>query len=314
VGNLDDFLDWEETITCEGRYSLTQEDVDRRSVTNTAVASVSDVSSSPVSLSTDVPEPKPALILTNTASPDKYNTVDQIITYTYVVTNSGDRTLVSPFRITDDRVNNTDPFECSIDNQQLVPQASTTCSKDYPIAETDFNFGSSSVITNASASAQYRGQSIVSPTVTTTITCPYPGGVGWIPYTIFRNESLAQLSGWYAAGQGKTVEDMVMELQRNNCMGTSTYTYPGQMIYVPGAWPAATVSGVIRDTERRPIDGVLVRLISNGVAVDQTRTNANGRYTLSASNAGDYRIFQVSVTLLPGDNVSRDFVIVPETP
>jgi hypothetical protein len=314
VGNLDDFLDWEETITCEGRYSLTQEDVDGHSVTNTAIATVSDVNSRSVSLTVDVPAANPALTLTNTASPDRYDAVAQTITYTYVVTNNGDRTLSSPIRITADRITNNTPFECIVDDQRLAPQESTTCSNEYAISETDFNFGNSSVTTDSTASAQYRGQSIGSATVTTTITCPYPGEQGWRPYTIFSNESLQQISGWYNASAGNTVQEMIVELQKKNCMGTSTYTYPGQIIYVPGAWPVARVSGVIRDTERRPIDGVLVRLISNGGVIDQTRTDASGRYTLTAANPGNYRIFQVTVPLLPGESAARDFVIVPETP
>jgi hypothetical protein len=321
VGNNDGFLDWDETITCTRSYTVTQDDMDiiqpdsdRGSVTNTAVARAGDVNSNRETL-TLWAEPSPQLSLTNTANPEKYDTVGQTITYAYVVKNEGNVTLFSPFKITDDHFEVRQPFDCETEKQRLAPGESATCSnsKTYPISQPDFNFGNSFVTTNATASGRYGEETIISPIMTTSITCSY-SREGW-PYDVEEGVSLRQISEWYYIAEGKTIEEMIVVLQKANCMGLleKPEEIQGNTLYVPGPPPLATISGFIYDIQVQPLGGILVQLMSNGIIIDSTTTAANGRYELSARGPGDYQIFRVPVTLRRGNNLPKDFYIIPAT-
>jgi hypothetical protein len=73
--------------------------------------------------------PAPALSLTKTANPTTYTCVGQVITYTYVITNTGNVTLTGPFKVTDDKLGK---FQCGTATS-LASGASVTCTKTYKI-------------------------------------------------------------------------------------------------------------------------------------------------------------------------------------
>jgi hypothetical protein len=224
-------------------------------------------------------------------------------------------TLFAPFRITDDHFENNQQFDCQTENQRLAPNESTTCSnsKEYTISQTDFNYGNSFVTTNASASVEFIEQAITSPTVTTTIVCPYPREPGWFLYTVENNETLDRISSWYNIEQGKTVEEMIAELQKVNCMGSLRDYIEAATLYVPGPPPLATISGIIRDTAGQPLENTPVRLINIGTGSSLTTvTGANGRYIFSGLQPGTYRIFQIQITVRRGDDRAQNFTIIPE--
>jgi len=309
VGNQDEFLDWNENLTCTGSYSITQADLDNHSLTNIAVASAGDVNSEPATI-TLAGDTEPGLLLKKTARPEEYNSVGEVITYTYVITNNGNVTLSSPFTITDDHIDNGKTFNCETDHQQLASNESITCTntRTYTISQADFNFENSSVTNNASASGVYRRQPILSPTVTATVVCPYPPE-RWIPYIVETGETLSHISTWY---QNITVADLL----RENCMGLVTDIFEGQTLYVPGRPPLSTISGFIRDTQGQPLKNTPVTLINVNTGAPRTIiTGAFGEYTFSGLEPGVYRIFQVTFPLLRrGDHQTQDFVIIPVPP
>ena len=106
VGNLDAYLDLNESITCTGTYSITQTDLTTGSVINVATANVGGVNSNPsgVTVPMNAP-PSSVLTLTKTANPTTYSQIGQTIIYTYVITNTGAPPLPpGQFTIADNRL------------------------------------------------------------------------------------------------------------------------------------------------------------------------------------------------------------------
>ena len=81
VGNLDDKLDLNESITCAGDYGITSADLNSASVTNNATAAVGEVLSVLVTTTVRMAENK-ALLLAVSANPTSYSQAGQTITYT----------------------------------------------------------------------------------------------------------------------------------------------------------------------------------------------------------------------------------------
>ena len=82
------------SITCTATYTITQADLDAGSVTNIATATADGVGDlgAPTRATVDR-RAGPALTLVKTATPTTYDAVGDVITYSYVVTNSGNVTL-----------------------------------------------------------------------------------------------------------------------------------------------------------------------------------------------------------------------------
>ena len=124
------------SITCSATYTITQADLDAGSVTNTATASNGTVTSNQDSETVTAAQ-SPALTLVKTASPSTYDAVGNVISYSYLVTNSGNVTLSGPFTISDDKATASCPATAA-----LAPGASITCSATYTITQADLDAGS----------------------------------------------------------------------------------------------------------------------------------------------------------------------------
>jgi hypothetical protein len=309
VGNQDKFLDWNETITCSGRYSITQTDIDRGSITNTARASAGGIVSEPFTLMVQGPIPDPKLSLIKTATPPIYDSVDQTISYTYVITNDGNVTLSMPLKITDDHIENNVPFNCETDRRELAPNESVICTntRTYTISQNDFNFGNSLVTSNASVAGSFLEKPVISNSVSTEVVCRYPAQ-GWIAYTVQGGETLSGISLWYPSFT-------VADIQKANCMGSLPDVAVGQTLYVPEPPPLGNITGVIRDSAGRRLSGITIILIdTNGIAVRSQITAGDGTYSFSNLEPGTYRIFEVVIALGRGETQAQDFEIRPVTP
>src|SRR6185436_9158510 len=102
VGNLDGFLDPGESITCTASYTITQADLNAGSVTNVAQAHA-DGTDSNTDTQTVTAVQSPALTLVKTATPSTYDSVGDVISYSFLVTNTGNVRLAGPVTITDDK-------------------------------------------------------------------------------------------------------------------------------------------------------------------------------------------------------------------
>jgi uncharacterized repeat protein (TIGR01451 family) len=139
VGNLDTYLDPNETITCAGSYAITQMDLNTGSVTNNATANVGGIKSDPASVTVTLnAAPGSPLTLTKTASPTTYSQIGQTIAYTFVITNTGTATLgPSRFTVNDDRLG--EPFNCGPEAITLATNQTATCTAAYVITQADMS-------------------------------------------------------------------------------------------------------------------------------------------------------------------------------
>ena len=100
-----------------------------------------------------------ALSLSKSALPLSYDTLGQVITYTYTIVNSGNITLAGPFTVNDDKQGTL--TNCATGS--LAPLETTTCTDTYAVTQADLDFGS---ITN---NATVTGNSITSPADSVTV-------------------------------------------------------------------------------------------------------------------------------------------------
>ena len=138
------------SVTCTATYTITQADLDAGSVENTATvdvavgaltASATDSASVPAVRTTSLTLDKRLAA----ASPTTFAATDVALTYEFVLTNTGNVTLINP-SVSDDLVTAT----CSA--TEIAPGASITCtSGQYLTTQTDLDNGS--VVNTATAAA-----------------------------------------------------------------------------------------------------------------------------------------------------------------
>jgi uncharacterized repeat protein (TIGR01451 family) len=128
-------------------YSITAADQSAGTVDNTATATgvppgaIATITSAPASTHTPLVAPHPAITLVKSASAGPY-TVDQPITYSFAVTNSGNVALTDvhvdegPFT----GHGTMSPIRCPVTT--LAPGAATTCTATYTITQADVDAGS----------------------------------------------------------------------------------------------------------------------------------------------------------------------------
>src|SRR5439155_588479 len=133
--------------SCTSTHTITQADIDAGSITNKATASGNGLTSTEVSATVTANQTK-AITLVKSASPTTYNAVGQVITYTYIITNSGNTTLAGPFTVTDDKQGT---IPCG--TGPLAPSASITCSSPHAVTQSDIDAGSLTNIATASFGA-----------------------------------------------------------------------------------------------------------------------------------------------------------------
>ena len=117
VGNQNDSLDVNEVIICTADYPITQADLDKGSVTNTATVNINGTLSNPA-VSPAIPVgiksalTTSPLTLTTIADPSTYDHVDQKITFKYVIKNTGTGNLgPAQFTVSDSLIGAA-PFNC----------------------------------------------------------------------------------------------------------------------------------------------------------------------------------------------------------
>ena len=121
------------------------------------------------------PIPNPGLGLDKTANVSTYNGIGQLITYTYVLTNTGNIPLgPSQFTIDDDKINDGAPFSCGEPATTLAVGATIQCTASYTTVQADISgsvvntaFGAGGGQTTATDSVTVN---YIPPTTTTTTT------------------------------------------------------------------------------------------------------------------------------------------------
>ncbi|WP_436758394.1 DUF7507 domain-containing protein [Streptosporangium sp. V21-05] len=161
------------STTCTGTYVTTQADVDAGSIVNTATATGTPpegpaVTSAPSTATVTIP-PTPGLALLKTASPSTLTAAGRTVTYSYLVTNTGNTTLTG-VGVTDTAFSGTGtPPVITCPVTTLAPQASTTCTSTYVTTQADVDAGT--IVNTATATGTPpTGPAVTSPPSTATIT------------------------------------------------------------------------------------------------------------------------------------------------
>ena len=173
-------LEPDASLACTGSYTITQDDLDVGSVTDTAVGegtygSGESVASDEVSLTVTALAPdgtgSPALTLQSQADPTTYGAVGEVISYTYLLTNTGGVALDDP-SVTDTMVE-----DVLCQSGPLELDASLACTGSYTITQDDLDVGS--VTDTAVGEGTYgSGESVASDEVSLTVTPLAPDGTG----------------------------------------------------------------------------------------------------------------------------------------
>jgi uncharacterized repeat protein (TIGR01451 family) len=136
------------TVVGTANYTLTQADVDAAKVVNTATTSGLTPSDSSVTdddtLTIVIPVDQSALSVVKSSTTTVVTTVDQVVPYSFVVTNTGNVTLTD-VRVNDlvaspSRQSRLSAVECA--DTVLAPAASTTCTATYRVTQADLDNGS----------------------------------------------------------------------------------------------------------------------------------------------------------------------------
>lgn len=161
------------TVTCSQTYDTVQADIDAGSIVNIASATAKDAASngSDVTSATDKvtvngPAIAPALTLGKSSDVSSYSATGQTITYSYLLTNSGNTTLYAPYSISDDQISVT----CPATPAALAPNGTVTCSQTYDTVQADID--ARSIVNIASATAKDAasdGSDVTSATDTVTV-------------------------------------------------------------------------------------------------------------------------------------------------
>ncbi len=237
VGNMDANFDAGETFTCTSEYVVTQADLDKGAVVTTSAASVSGINSNEVVATVSKALPI-VLTLSKTAAPATFNQAGEIITYTYVILNSGASTLgPDQFVVTDAAFSA--PINCGNAAASLAATATLTCSAIYTITQADVDAGSVSTSATASgggavasspASVTLTKGTLVSPT-NSTLTAG-----STIQHKVVSGEWVWQIARCYGADTAKVV-------QANSQLTDPGYIEPDTIITVPNIGSVGKIYG-----------------------------------------------------------------------
>ena len=167
--------------TCTGSYAVTQADVNAGSVTNVATASATapdphTVTSNSSTVTVEASKATSSLSLTKSAGQSGYTVAGAVLTYSYLVKNTGTTTL-SNVAVTDNKV-----ASVSCPHSSLAPGTSETCTGSYTVTQVDVDNGGVTNTATAQASAPPNASPVDS--AASSVTVPYTGLVITSPSTL----------------------------------------------------------------------------------------------------------------------------------
>jgi uncharacterized repeat protein (TIGR01451 family) len=194
IGDNDGDLDPGETVQCTASHTVTQADIDGGSVVNVATATVDSVDSNQDTETVNAVQNN-SVTLVKGASPATYDTVGEVISYTYDVSNSGNTTLAGPATVADDQETVTCPALTTIgDNDSDLDVGETVqCTASHTIDQADIDAGS--IVNVATATVD----SVDSNQDTETVTAIQTGSLTIVKTGVFLNDG--NTDGFANAGE-----------------------------------------------------------------------------------------------------------------
>lgn len=141
-------------LACLGTYTVIQQDIDDGQIVNVATATTDGTTSDPAT-ETILAQQTPALVLTKTPQdlpPEQFITGAQV-TYTYVTTNTGNTTIMTPVTVSDNLIPATGITCDAFPDAGLLPDETFTCTGVYTVTATDVRLGSVTNIASATDGA-----------------------------------------------------------------------------------------------------------------------------------------------------------------
>ncbi len=168
------------STTCTATYAVSQADVDNGAINNSATAGGHSPSgstvTSPVSTATVSAAPAPALTLVKSADQTTVTGAGQSVTYSFLVTNTGNVT-VSGLAVADTFTAPAGPpLTVSCPTTTLAPAASTTCTAVYTTTQADVDHGTIKNTATVSGTSP-AGVTVTSPPSTVTVTATPTAGL-----------------------------------------------------------------------------------------------------------------------------------------
>ena len=154
------------TLTCTGIYTITQADLNFGAVTNTASAISGSTATMTDAVKTITAMQSPGLTIDKRSSTTSFNTVGDIISYSFLVTNSGNVTLTSPITVSDNIIAPVPGVFCPAlpdIGATIDPESTITCTGNYTVTQADIDAGG---VTNIAAATS---GSTTSPSDTYTV-------------------------------------------------------------------------------------------------------------------------------------------------
>ena len=330
------------STTCTGNYTITQADMDAGSVTNNASATGTPTQGTlaPATDSeTAAVAAAPSLTLEKrVAAGNPYDSVGDLVDYTYEVTNTGNVT-INALAVTDDKIAS---VACPVTT--LAPGVSTTCTASYTIVQADLDAGA---VTNNATANGAPAQGSLSPATdsavatssatpaltlakTATSGVPYDAAGDVVTYqyvvtnpsTVTINaisvsddkiatvncpqSSLAPAASMTCtASYTVTQADLDAGSVTNNAVANGV---PTSGVLVPGG-DSATVDADTNPSltlDKRAVSGSPYDSVGDVIGYDYVLTNT-GNVSISAPAVSDDRIAAVncpSVTLAPGQSTT----------
>lgn len=252
------------STTCTGTYTITNADITAGSVTNIASATAlfngtetitSNVDTATVNTST--------LGLEISPSRTSVDLKDQVITYTYTLTNYDTSNFTSPYNITDNRATG-----ISCPSTTITPGNSITCTGSYTVTQADMDAGLG--ITNqATATAN----SVTSNQASSTVTVTQTSGLG---LTISPSPAIATVAGTNVTYDYTLTNNGNVSLSSPYSVSdtghSATITCTAITPIAPGASTICTATYAVTTTD-----------LSNGTIISSATANANFGSTVVTS-------------------------------
>ncbi|WP_050370621.1 DUF7507 domain-containing protein [Streptomyces acidiscabies] len=170
------------SVTCTATYVVTQDDVDAGKISNSAtVTGVPPTGpntpvTSPPGTTTVPTDLKPGLSVEKSASPDRSVKAGETITYSFLLVNTGNVTLldVRPVEGEFSGTGKVSPINCPDEAAKLIPGQRVTCTATYEVTEADAKSGKLSNAATGTARVPGGGTPPVPPTSTVTVTTVPP--------------------------------------------------------------------------------------------------------------------------------------------
>ncbi len=304
-----------DTTTFTASYVVTQADIDAGKVDNTATVAGDCAVDAEAPCATDTDDEtvslpqNPALDIVKTADPTTYDSTGDVISYSFLLTNSGNVTLVAPFTITDDKA--TDEA-CPATPTSLAPGESITCTASYTITSADMTVFS---VTNTATGHGYFGEDPVDSNEDSETVYRQTGAL--LPTQTTCQEYAAGPSAWPAM-----YDAFLYQVKANKISSVS----PGVIFYYNTiVAPSATFTLNVVETNSLNWKPMLIQDLGQAILFDANCSKASGvvvtttedpyRVTFTVTDATPGAIYYIGIKYSPqnliGQPVSKSGGVYP---